>query len=277
MKIVISKIFALEDKLMTLYEISELIVSGFEKLTIYPGEEKSNYDACKGCDEMLLAWNELKLFMDESNISDFGELDKKQLKEFREYNIYPSFIFQLLQDELHNAGIEDKSYFEKRIEYCTEFQKYTGDDGLAIENTRGAIADSYFELGNEAECDRLYSEWLEADPEWGNGYVGWASNYEHGWHGRKNMGKAIGLCEKALGIDGVRDREDVIRQALRCYEEIGDKEKTDELSKELSQLQPEPPEHPTNHRHAPASSEKIGRNDPCPCRSGKKYKKCCGI
>jgi SWIM/SEC-C metal-binding protein len=23
-------------------------------------------------------------------------------------------------------------------------------------------------------------------------------------------------------------------------------------------------------------SEKIGRNDPCPCGSGKKYKKCCG-
>ncbi len=24
-------------------------------------------------------------------------------------------------------------------------------------------------------------------------------------------------------------------------------------------------------------SEKVGRNDPCPCGSGKKYKKCCGI
>jgi preprotein translocase subunit SecA len=23
-------------------------------------------------------------------------------------------------------------------------------------------------------------------------------------------------------------------------------------------------------------SDKIGRNDPCPCGSGKKYKKCCG-
>ncbi len=23
-------------------------------------------------------------------------------------------------------------------------------------------------------------------------------------------------------------------------------------------------------------SEKIGRNDPCPCGSGRKYKKCCG-
>lgn len=23
-------------------------------------------------------------------------------------------------------------------------------------------------------------------------------------------------------------------------------------------------------------TKKIGRNDPCPCGSGKKYKKCCG-
>ncbi|HIP18649.1 MAG TPA: hypothetical protein EYG78_04860 [Sulfurovum sp.] len=28
--------------------------------------------------------------------------------------------------------------------------------------------------------------------------------------------------------------------------------------------------------HAPISvEEKIGRNDPCPCGSGEKYKKCC--
>lgn len=26
----------------------------------------------------------------------------------------------------------------------------------------------------------------------------------------------------------------------------------------------------------PASSQKIGRNEPCPCGSNKKYKKCCG-
>ena len=27
----------------------------------------------------------------------------------------------------------------------------------------------------------------------------------------------------------------------------------------------------------PATSKKVGRNDPCPCGSGKKYKKCCGM
>jgi preprotein translocase subunit SecA len=28
--------------------------------------------------------------------------------------------------------------------------------------------------------------------------------------------------------------------------------------------------------HGPADQPKVGRNDPCPCGSGKKYKKCCG-
>lgn len=30
-------------------------------------------------------------------------------------------------------------------------------------------------------------------------------------------------------------------------------------------------------RPAPARHGKVGRNDPCPCGSGKKYKKCCGL
>lgn len=34
-----------------------------------------------------------------------------------------------------------------------------------------------------------------------------------------------------------------------------------------SEVNPKPP---------PVRVEKIGRNDPCPCGSGKKYKKCCG-
>ena len=29
-------------------------------------------------------------------------------------------------------------------------------------------------------------------------------------------------------------------------------------------------------KRQPKKSEKIGRNDPCPCGSGKKYKQCCG-
>ena len=35
-----------------------------------------------------------------------------------------------------------------------------------------------------------------------------------------------------------------------------------------------PPAAPTTIRR---TGQKVGRNDPCPCGSGKKYKKCCGI
>ena len=42
-----------------------------------------------------------------------------------------------------------------------------------------------------------------------------------------------------------------------------------ELRCELAGVEEEPPP-------PPAVSSKVGRNDPCPCGSGKKYKKCCG-
>jgi hypothetical protein len=32
---------------------------------------------------------------------------------------------------------------------------------------------------------------------------------------------------------------------------------------------------PTHHPNATGSRRKVGRNDPCPCGSGKKFKKCC--
>jgi uncharacterized protein len=37
------------------------------------------------------------------------------------------------------------------------------------------------------------------------------------------------------------------------------------------------PDVPTQHSSFAAPSSKVGRNDPCPCGSGKKYKKCCGL
>lgn len=50
---------------------------------------------------------------------------------------------------------------------------------------------------------------------------------------------------------------------LEQWEGILSKEKREEITKEYKQSQI-------------AVSIKVGRNDPCPCGSGKKYKKCCG-
>lgn len=51
---------------------------------------------------------------------------------------------------------------------------------------------------------------------------------------------------------------------LPAWEEIFDEEKRKELYREAKKM------------NTIVKGKKIGRNDPCPCGSGKKYKKCCG-
>ncbi len=51
---------------------------------------------------------------------------------------------------------------------------------------------------------------------------------------------------------------------LPMWEEIFDEEKRNELYKEAKRM------------NTIVKPKKIGRNDPCPCGSGKKYKYCCG-
>lgn len=50
---------------------------------------------------------------------------------------------------------------------------------------------------------------------------------------------------------------------LEEWDGVLSKEKRDEITKEF-------------RKSKMAVSHKVGRNDPCPCGSGKKYKKCCG-
>lgn len=51
---------------------------------------------------------------------------------------------------------------------------------------------------------------------------------------------------------------------LEAWNDIFDEEKRKELYREAKKM------------NTIVKGKKIGRNDPCPCGSGKKYKKCCG-
>jgi hypothetical protein len=55
--------------------------------------------------------------------------------------------------------------------------RFTDCDQLVAENWRRAIAEAWFWLGETAKADRLYRDWLDADPQWGYGWIGWASGH----------------------------------------------------------------------------------------------------
>ena len=122
-------------------DIEKQIQTGYEYL------EKRQSKEC--CDEWLDAWSGIKTLIQETGTKDIDELDK-----LYPWTDYVSNYVQELEAELHNAGIEDAEYHQKRIEYCQELLNYCGDEQLITENTRRAIAEAYAELGNYDECDK---------------------------------------------------------------------------------------------------------------------------
>ena len=98
----------------------------------------------------------------------------------------------------------------------------------------------------------------------------------------------IGITAGASTPDGIIEEvkrtmseNAVVARSEQDFEEMLNGILTMELPNEdirkdmLAQLAELKKEMPTNSP-APAKKPKVGRNDPCPCGSGKKYKKCCG-
>lgn len=248
---------------MTDYKsIDEKITLGYEYLM------KGNVTVA--CDTWLNAWSDIKQAIEYNHFKKVDELqDKYQWSDF-----LLNYV-QELEAELHNAGLSNKEYYQKRILYCEELLELCEkDDTLMIGNTRRAIADSYFTLGDKDKCDQLYSMWLDENPDWGWGYIGWSDCYLfEKSKDSSSLEKAREILEIALSREHVSERMEIIGRAIDLYEKTGKHQEAAELKKEF-RISYSP--NPFSLNNVPVRSEKIGRNDPCPCGSGKKYKKCCG-
>ena len=81
-------------------------------------------------------------------------------------------------------------------------------------------------------------------------------------------------AEKAAHRKRVKELEgDPAGLLLFALEKLTGKKAADAPSRPMPQIPPQP--HP-NLPRLPEKKQKVGRNDPRPCGSGKKYKKCCG-
>jgi len=255
---------------------------------VYTQEKRK---ALKGCDIWLEAWEEIKELFEEGFAVDVEDLDKKY-----KWSQWINNYVQYLEMELGNAGVDDPAYHGKRIIYCRELLQWCGPDELLIANTRCAMAEAYFESGDETECDRLFEEWLRDDPDWSLGYRAWAECYilrNDGVHNDKI--EEILLAGHTKGEP--RDRLETVAHLMALYEDTKQPEKFKEFEKLFHELHDSLPESKEaekafrkdllDMKHAeprpvvydkpaPVRVVKIGRNEPCPCGSGKKYKKCCG-
>ena len=84
--------------------------------------------------------------------------------------------------------------------------------------------------------------------------------------------QALAWLENLLHRQGRRDELEEIRRERSAAERMAALQDTFSRLGDLTQLAEEAPEPAETVRH---EQPKLGRNDPCHCGSGKKYKKCC--
>jgi hypothetical protein len=225
-------------------------------------------DNLGGCDIWLEAWDEIMVLVAEGAVKDISDLEEKY-----DWTEFLSNYIQDIEFELHNAGQKDKSYHKKCAAYCEGLIQLCGEDEKLVRDVRRGMAEAYFSSGDVAKCEKLYTDWLSDDPDWGWGYVGWSDNY---WFGIENdqYERAIEILLMGYARSTLRDKIAVVDRLGALYKEVGKPEKAAEYEKMFSVMQRTVSR--DSPYYDPRVKAKIGRNESCPCGSGKEYKKCCG-
>ena len=232
------------------------------------------------CEIWLTAWTEVLRIMDKSGLSS--------IREFDEQFLGTQSLFNWIQDlvsELWAAARVNPEFLQARISVCREgLRRFTTDDPHSTENRRRALAESYFELGETANAEGLYREWLEADPEWGWAWIDWSDCYRHTQTGLRNAERAEQILREGLSIPGVREREEIAGRLADLLDEQGRSDEAEEFQTYARRRTAAESLHesfnfmsmPRENSAPTVRGPKVGRNEPCPCGSGKKFKKCCG-
>jgi tetratricopeptide (TPR) repeat protein len=219
-------------------------------------------EAQAACHIWLEAWRDVLGLLDKGSLQSIHAFDER----FRGSQSLFNWI-QDLEDALWNAGLEDRQFLTARIAVCEEgLRRFPAEDELMTENRRRALAESYFELGETAKAEALYGEWLRADPRWGWGWIGWSDGYGLTRTKLQDWQRAEQILREGLAVDQVRDRLDMLERLADVCEEQGRQGEATELRKEAKR----------SVSSTRVTRQKTGRNEPCPCGSGKKFKKCCG-
>ena len=241
----------------------EIIEYGFERAFL-PDLPQNRETAEKA----LTAWGQLWELMEREN--NFSDQLGSSVLDWQIGN-WANDLTMLL----HNAG-RYKELIAVNEQILQMKWKNNGDSNLFHENAKRDIADAYADMGNVEKAYALYREYLEKDPLWGWGWIGYYRQLNDNDDTMfldviEELYKKIekGVC--------FRDKADLCRELADEFEMIGESEKADYLTEKYGLEREKDKERVTRFlQNMGGPGRKIYPNEPCPCGSGKKYKKCCG-
>lgn len=239
----------------------------------------------KKCEIWLDVWPKVLSLADRRRIANLSQLDNLFAGTQCLYN-----WVQDLELELSNGREVMGRFLSERRRFCEEYLARFGEEEPEIDQSMWrAIAEVHNETGDVETVDRLYRQWLTADPCWGWGWIAWADCYWLFTPRERDFPRGEEILREGLAVGELRDRAEVLERLASLYAESGRPEEERQVHEQLEALlrgntqrtkmryTRESALPPRGSQVQPqAVKKKIGRNTPCPCGSGKKYKKCCG-
>jgi tetratricopeptide (TPR) repeat protein len=241
----------------------------FEMLDELIAEGYDRRDTAEGCGAWLKAWQILQQLGDRLQIHTLREFDER----FEGTELLQNWV-QDLEMALGDLARPEQSrdWFQRRIQFCESFlSRFSNEDLSLIQNMRRALAESIWGIGENQRADELFQRWLDENPRWSWGWIGWADCYLFAAANRRDLDRAEQILRRGLDIEGMDDREVFCERLEGVFEQQGRNDKVAEITAALAKIQAGAASTPVKR-----ADPKVGRNDPCPCGSGKKFKKCCG-
>jgi len=242
---------------MSLHTLNERMQEGY-KLSM-------EGDAAGACDVWMQVWEGIEREMDARGVTTVERFDPIFDGEQLIVDWAPRF-----EMELHNAALDDRAYARMSVAFCSAYlarmENPNDVDGLHM---RRAIAEAQYKIGDGREGEAIFRTLTEEHPDWAWGWIGWAEQYgSFGELENRDASRGIDILKRALAVEGLGDRAAVLERLQDFYSEAGMPKEAEAVESALRRER--------GAEAVPAGKERIGRNDPCPCGSGKKYKKCCG-
>jgi len=195
------------------------------------------------------------------------------------------------EEAFSSKDADDRITAEAYIKFAERWLSDGQDVRKAIDDKAG-IANSLSNIGwvLQAQGDlpgalQRYKESLNVCEEIGNkaGIANSLNNIGEIWRSKKNYPTALECFLKSFALKdriGV-DKNPTAGSISQIRRELGPKKFREIFQLAYDSLAKDLQTHVyleefTEDKTVVRGSEKVGRNDPCPCGSGKKYKKCCG-
>jgi tetratricopeptide (TPR) repeat protein len=230
-------------------------------------------------DVWMELWQRIKVAMDSHQIEFIEDMDKAFDGQQSIYNWVMDF-----EMELTKAAGNDNAYNCNKIEFCTDYiEKSRNKNQFNMLVFKQEIAVAHFELAKTDEGEELFKRYLDEHPTSGWGWIKWSDQYGiFAKKENKDAKKAIQILQHALEVEGLEDELDVMDRLKELYNELEMTQESNELKRKIKEKQNNNYDQEWKKTLNPSinapteKAPKVGRNDPCPCGSGKKLKKCCG-